>query len=208
MKVKVVDTKGNNIEELSISDNVFGIKPNLEVLKQYLRVYLANKRQGTVSTKTKAEVSGGGKKPWAQKGTGRARQGSTRSPQWRHGGVAHGPKPKDWSLELPKKVRKLAIKSALSSVFEDKQALVIDSLKMDKPSTKDFVSIMTNLKLEGKTLFVLPQVDMGIIKSASNIKGVTTVFDGILNAHDLMNKKHVVFIKDALVNLEKKYETK
>jgi large subunit ribosomal protein L4 len=208
MKVNVLDTKGNILEELNLSDKVFGVEPNKEILKQYIRVYLANQRQGTSSTKTKAEVSGGGKKPWAQKGTGRARQGSIRSPQWRHGGVAHGPKPKDWGLTLPKKINKLAILTALSDKFLNKGALILDKVSMKKPSTKEFEGMLDTLKVEGNILYVFEKKNENLVKSAKNLQGVNTVFSGILNAYDLVRAKNVIFEKDALLSLEKKYEAK
>jgi large subunit ribosomal protein L4 len=208
MKVKVLDKKGNTVEELTLDKSVFNIEPNEAVVLQYLRVYQANQRQGTSSAKTRGEVSGGGAKPWRQKGTGRARVGSTRNPLWRHGGVTHGPKPRDWSLDLPKKIKRLAILSALSTSFSNEKVKILDKLEMKEPKTKDMARIMENLKADGKTLLVLNENDHNIIKSAGNIKNLRTAQAGNLNAYDVLSAKNVIFVKDAVLSLEKKYKGK
>lgn len=208
MKVKVLDTKGNTVEEITLKKEVFGVEPNLEILGQYLRVFRANLRQGTSSTKTRGDVSGGGIKPWRQKGTGRARVGSSRVPLWRHGGISHGPQPKDWSLRFPKKMKRLAIISALSSVAADKKITVLDKISMKTPDTKAMTDILKKLDVAGKILIVLNTPESNTIKSAKNIKGVKTTVTTNLNAYELLNAKNVVFLKDAVESLEKKYASK
>jgi large subunit ribosomal protein L4 len=208
MKVNVIDIKGNTVEELKLDKSVFGIEPNNPALLQYLRVFNFNQRQGTSAAKTRGEVSGGGAKPWRQKGTGRARVGSTRNPIWRHGGASHGPKPQDWSLKLPKKIKRLAIISAISSAFNDDKAKVLSSLEMKEPKTKELAGVITDLKLNGKTLLVLGKKDANVIKSAENIKGLQTTLAENLNAYELLNARNVVFLKDAVLSLEQKYKGK
>ncbi|MFC1700067.1 50S ribosomal protein L4 [Patescibacteria group bacterium] len=204
MKVKVLDTKGSTIEEITLSDDVFGIKPNETLLAQYVRVFSVNQRQGTSSTKTRSEVSGGGKKPWRQKGTGRARHGSIRSPIWVGGGVAHGPKPYKPNLKMPKKMRALAFKSALSSKFKDKEVTILDKVKFDKPSTKTMASILEKLKISGSTLLVWFKKDENLVKSASNIPGLRTRNSSSLNTFDVLRSKNTIFLKDAILDVEKK----
>jgi len=206
MKVKVVDLKGEKIEEIELSDKVFGIKPNDGALKQYLRVYMSNQRQGTSSVKTRAEVSGGGRKPWAQKGTGRSRQGSIRSPIWVHGGVAHGPKPKSWRLSVSKSVKELALKSVLSQKMSEKKIIVLDKIKIEKPSTKNFVKALEKLKVVGKTTFVWAKKDENIFRSLRNIRGFYLVNAGSLGAFDVIRSDNVIFIKDAILNIEERYK--
>jgi large subunit ribosomal protein L4 len=208
MKVKVLDTKGNTVEEITLKKEVFGIEPNLEILGQYLRVFKANLRQGTSSTKTRGDVSGGGIKPWRQKGTGRARVGSSRVPLWRHGGISHGPQPHDWSLRFPKKMKRLAIISALSSIAADKKITVLDKISMKTPDTKAMAEILKKIDVAGKILIVLNNPESNTIKSAKNIKGVKTTVTTNLNAYELLNAKNVVFLKDAVESLEKKYASK
>ena len=205
MKVKVLDTKAEVIEEITLSNDVFGIEPNDTLLAQYVRVFSINQRQGTSSTKTRAEVSGGGKKPWRQKGTGRARHGSIRSPIWVGGGIAHGPRPYKPSLKMPKKMRVLAFKSALSYKFKDKQAIVLDKVKFEKPSTKNMVEILKKLKIESSALLVWFKKDENLVKSASNISTLNTKFAGSLNTYDLLKSDNIIFIKDAVLDIEKKY---
>lgn len=205
MKINVVDLKGEKIEELNLSDNVFGIEPNLEILKQYVRVYYSNQRQGTVSTKNKSEVSGGGKKPWQQKGTGRARQGSSRNPTWVHGGVAHGPKPKNWNLSLNKKGKELALKSALSQRMSEKKIIVLDKVRLEKPSTKSFTAALEKLKVDGKILLVWFDKNENLLKSARNIPGVFISNAGSLGAFDVMRSSSVLFMKDAVLKIEERY---
>lgn len=208
MKATVLDIQGKKIEDINLNDEMFGIVPNLSVLAQYVRVYRTNQRQGTSSTLTRAEVSGGGKKPWAQKGTGRARHGSTRSPIWVHGGVAFGPKPKNWHLDLPKKMVALAFKSALSLKFKDNEALIVDGLKMEKPSTKDMKSLLEKLNVEGKVLFVWQDKDENIYKSLANLNKVQVANAGNLNAYELLSAKKVIFTKEAVLNVETRYAAK
>ncbi|MFH1648376.1 MAG: 50S ribosomal protein L4 [Patescibacteria group bacterium] len=205
MKVKVLDTKAEVIEEITLSDDVFGIEPNDTLLAQYVRVFSINQRQGTSSTKTRAEVSGGGKKPWRQKGTGRARHGSIRSPIWVGGGIAHGPRPYKPSLKMPKKMRVLAFKSVLSYKFKDKQVIVLDKVKFEKPSTKTMVEILKKLKIESTALLVWFKKDENLVKSASNILSLNTKFAGSLNTCDLLKSDNIIFIKDAVLDIEKKY---
>lgn len=206
MKVKVINLKGEKIEEIELSDKVFGIEPKNEVLKQYIRVYYANQRQGNASTKTRGEVSGGGRKPWAQKGTGRARQGSIRSPIWVHGGVAHGPKPKSWRLTVSKGIKELALKSALSQRMKDKKIIILDKVKFEKPSTKEFVGALEKLKIEGKTLLVWLKKDTNLTKSARNIPGVYIANAGSLGAFDVIRSDNILFIKDAVLNVQERYK--
>ncbi|MFZ2664454.1 MAG: 50S ribosomal protein L4 [Patescibacteria group bacterium] len=206
MKVGVVDLKGEKIEEIELSDKVFGIKPNEGALRQYLRVYLSNQRQGTSSVKTRAEVSGGGRKPWAQKHTGRARQGSIRSPIWVHGGVAHGPKPKDWRLSVSKTVKELALKSALSQRMEEKKIIVLDKVKFDKPNTKKFSEALNKLKIEGKSILVWLTKDENVFKSARNVKGLNLVNAGTLGAFDVVKASNIIFIKDAVLSVNGRYK--
>lgn len=205
MKAKVLDIKGNTVEEITLTKGLFDIEPNVAVLAQYLRVYNSNQRQGTSKTKTRGEVSGGGIKPWKQKGTGRARVGSSRNPLWRHGGVAHGPRPQDWSLKLPKKMRRLAILSAISSLFTKEKLIILDQIKVKTPTTKEIEKILINLKLTGKTLIVLDTPEQDTIKSARNLSNVKTTLATTLNAFELMSSKNVIFLKAALLNVERKY---
>ena len=205
MKIKVVDLKGEKLEEIELSDKVFGINPNGGALHQYVRVYYANQRQGNSSTKTRAEVSGGGRKPWAQKGTGRSRQGSIRSPIWVHGGVAHGPKPKSWALTVSKGVRELALKSILSQKMDEKKIIVLDKVKIEKPNTKDFVKALENLKITGKTILVWLKKDDNLMKSARNIPSFYLVNAGSLGAFDVVRSDNVIFLKDAILNVEERY---
>ncbi len=206
MKTQVLDIKGNNVEEIDLNDKVFGLIPNKHVLNLYVRVFLTNQRQGNSKVKDRSEVSGSGKKPWAQKGTGRARVGDKRNPIWRHGGIAHGPSTKSWSIDLPKKVRQLAIKSALSLKFKDQNALVLDKIKIDSPKTKEIAEILNNLKIRGKTLLVLDTIDTALIKSCANLKNVDTSFVDNLNAYELMRSNKVVFTKGSVNKLEEKYK--
>lgn len=205
MKINVLDIKGNNKEEINLSEDVFGIEPNLKVLAQYIRVYTTNQRQGTSKIKTRGEVRGGGRKPWKQKGTGRARQGSTRSPIWVHGGVAFGPTPKDWCLALPKKMKALAMKSVLSKKFAEKNALVLENIAFDKPSTKKMIEALAVLKVTGKTLIVWKDLNEAVLKSTNNVPGVRASFVGTTNAYDLISTKNIIFVKDAIEVLNQRY---
>jgi large subunit ribosomal protein L4 len=204
MKINVIDLKGEKLEELNLSDKVFGIEPNKEILKQYVRVYRSNQRQGNASTKTRAEVSGGGKKPWAQKHTGKARSGSTRSPIWVHGGVAFGPKPKSWKLDLSKSAKEVAMKSALSQKATDKKITVLDKVTFKKPNTKEFAKGLEKIKIVGKTLFVWQDKDENLVRSTRNIPTITVAFSGSLSPYDVLDAKNVIFMKSAVLTIEEK----
>lgn len=206
MKISVLDKTGKQVETLELNDTVFGIKPNTTVLAQYLRVYLHNKRQGTSATKTRGDVSGGGKKPWRQKGTGRARVGSIRSPLWRHGGIIHGPQPKSWTLSLSKNIKKLAITSILSKKTASDSIIVLDKLKLELPKTKQLLKILEGIKGNSrKTLLVLLDNDLNIRKSASNLSNVSTALVDNLNAYEIMHSEKIVFLKDAVLKINEKY---
>jgi large subunit ribosomal protein L4 len=203
--VPVFDAAGEKISEIELSDAIFGIEPNVPVMHLCVVNYLANQRQGTQSTLTRSEVSGGGKKPWRQKGSGRARQGSTRSPQWYHGGVSHGPKPRSYRFTINRKVRRLALKSALSSKVADGEMTVLDSLKLDAIKTKDVVKVLDALKTGKKTLLVLPEKDDIIYKSARNITGVKTTLVSTLNVYDILNCDTLLVLKDSVSRIEEVY---
>jgi large subunit ribosomal protein L4 len=196
---------GNEKGEITLAEGIFGIEVNVPVLHSVIRAYLLNQRQGTQSTKTRAEVSGGGIKPWKQKGTGRARQGSTRSPQWTHGGIAFGPKPREWRVSINKKVKRLAMKSALSSKVVDNEMVVIDNLAMDAFKTKTIVNMLKGVNAGKKALIVTANVDNFVAKSASNIPGVKTATPGTLNVYDILNCDMFVVAKDAVAVIEEVY---
>ena len=204
-KVSVYDMNGNAVSELELNDAVFGIEPSEYAMHQAVVNYLANQRHGTQSTLTRTEVSGGGKKPWRQKGTGHARQGSTRSPQWRHGGVALGPKPRSYSYTVNKKVKRLALLSALSSKAQENEVVVVDSITVDGYKTKTIVNMLKALGVEGKALIVLDSVDGQVIKSAANIPGVKTTQVGTLNVYDILNYDKFVVVKNAVTKIEEVY---
>ena len=204
-KINVVDMAGKVVSELELNENVFGIEPNKTAMHSAVVNYLANQRQGTQSTLTRTEVSGGGRKPWRQKGTGHARQGSTRSPQWRHGGIALGPKPRSYRFTLNKKVRKLAMLSALSSKVSANEMVVVDAIKTDEFKTKTMVAMLKALEAEKKTLIVLDAVDAKVIKSAANIEGVKTTQYNTLNVYDILNCDKFVIVKGAVEKLEEVY---
>lgn len=206
MKLDILDKTGKAKEKLELSDSVFGAEPNADLLAQYIRVYLHNQRQGTSAAKTRAEVSGGGRKPWRQKGTGRARHGSIRSPLWRTGGVAHGPKPKSWNLKFPKKMTKAAVISALSAKNHDKQIVILDKISQKEPKTKDIVKLMDDLNVTGRTLLVLDKKDDAVLKSARNIADLNVALWENLNAYQIMDAEIIIFIKDAVVSLDNKYK--
>lgn len=203
--VKIFNMKGKETGELELSNEVFGIEPNATVLHSAVVNYLANQRQGTQSTKTRTEVSGGGKKPWRQKGTGHARQGSTRAPQWTHGGVALGPKPRSYNYVLPKKVRRLALKSALSAKVADGEMLVLDKLTLKEIKTKAVAEMLAALKADRKVLLVLPEKNDVIVKSARNIPGVKTALVNTLNTYDILNADKFIVVKDAVAQIEEVY---
>lgn len=204
-KINVVDMAGKVVSELELNENVFGIEPNKTAMHSAVVNYLANQRQGTQSTLTRTEVSGGGRKPWRQKGTGHARQGSTRSPQWRHGGIALGPKPRSYRFVLNKKVKKLAMLSALSSKVSENEMIVVDAIKTDEFKTKTMVAMLKALEAEKKTLIVLDAVDAKVIKSAANIEGVKTTQYNTLNVYDILNCDKFVIVKGAAEKLEEVY---
>ena len=185
-KVDVYDIKGKKVSDIELADSVFGIEPNENIVHAVLVNYLANQRQGTQSTKTRAEVRGGGKKPWRQKGTGRARQGSIRAPQWIKGGIALGPKPRSYKYTVNKKEKRLAIKSVLSSKVIEKELTVVDKLELKEIKTKSMVKALTALKVEGKTLILLPEKNETVQKSARNIEGVKTTLVNTINVYDLL----------------------
>ncbi len=203
--VKVFDMNGKPVSDLELSDAVFGIEPNEVVMHAAVVNYLANQRQGTQSTLTRTEVSGGGKKPWRQKGTGHARQGSTRAPQWTHGGVALGPKPRSYSYSLNKKVKRLALRSALSSKCREGEIVVLDAIKTDEFKTKTIVNMLKALDVSEKALIVLDTVDQKVIKSAANIPGVKTTQVNTLNVYDILNYTKFIVVKDAVAKIEEVY---
>ena len=204
-KIDVYDINGKKVKELELNEAVFGIEPNEAVVHSVLVNFLANQRQGTQSTKTRSEVSGGGRKPWRQKGTGRARQGSIRAPHWVGGGIALGPKPRSYSYKLNKKERRLAIKSCLSSKVIENELTVVDKFEFNAIKTKEVAKMLNNLKLEGKTLILLPEKNEIIQKSARNIKGVKTLSVNTINAYDLVNYKNLVVTLDTVKRLEEVY---
>ena len=204
-KINVVDMAGKVVSELELNDAVFGIEPNKIAMHSAVVNYLANQRQGTQSTLTRTEVRGGGKKPWRQKGTGHARQGSTRAPQWRHGGIALGPKPRSYRFSLNKKVRQLAIKSALSSKVLENEMIVVDAITTDEFKTKTMVNMLKAIGADTKTLIVLDSADKKVIKSANNIEDVKTTQVNTLNVYDILNCNKFVIVKGAVEKLEEVY---
>lgn len=204
-KIDVYNIEGKKVNDVELKEDIFGIIPNEELVHSVIVNYLANQRQGTQSTKTRAEVSGGGKKPWRQKGTGRARQGSIRAPHWVGGGIALGPKPRSYSYKLNKKERRLAIKSCLSSKVIENELTVVDKFEFNEIKTKEVTKMLNNLKLEGKTLILLPEKNEIIQKSARNIKGVKTLSVNTINAYDLVNYKNLVVTLDTVKRLEEVY---
>lgn len=204
-KVALYDITGSQIGDVELSDDIFGVEVNTHVMYEAVKNYLANQRQGTQSAKTRADVRGGGRKPWRQKGTGRARQGSIRSPQWKGGGVVFAPKPRDYSYKLPKKIKRLALKSALSSKVQDQEIIVVDSLVLDKAKTKDMVKVLSNLKAGKKTLVVIPERDENLILAARNIPGVKTAYVNTINVYDILNCDSFLITKDAVNKVEEVY---
>ena len=204
-KVDVLDIKGKKVSDIELADSVFGIEPNEAIVHSVLVNYLANQRQGTQSTKTRAEVSGGGKKPWRQKGTGRARQGSTRAPQWIKGGIALGPKPRSYKYTVNKKEKRLAIKSVLSSKVLEKELTVVDKLELKEIKTKTMVKALADLKVEGKTLIVLPENNKNVLMSSRNIEGVKTIVANNINIFDLLKYTNLILPVDTVKKLEEVY---
>lgn len=201
-RVQVYDMNGEKLKQMNVSKEIFGIEPNQAVMHMAVVNYLANQRQGTQSTLTRTEVRGGGRKPWRQKGTGHARQGSIRAPQWTHGGVALGPKPRDYSYSLNKKVKRLAMKSALSDKVQNKNMIVLEKLALEDYKTKTVVDMLGALNATGKTLIVMPEVDSKVLKSAGNIKGVATTLVNTLNVYDILNHDQIVITVDAVKKIE------
>jgi large subunit ribosomal protein L4 len=193
---------GAKVGEVTLSDAVFGIEPNGAVVHEAVKNHLANCRQGTQSALTRAEVSGGGRKPWRQKGTGHARQGSTRSPQWTHGGIVFAPKPRDYSYVLNKKIKRLALKSVLSAKAADGEIIVVDSIKMDTIKTADFRKFLDAVKADGKAMVIVPEKDDAVVKSARNLPGVSTTTATILSVYDILNAKKLVIDQTALAKIE------
>ena len=204
-QVQVYNQEGRKTSKLELADSVFGIEPNKNAMHLAVVSYLAAQRQGTQSTLTRSEVSGGGAKPWRQKGTGRARQGSTRSPQWAHGGIALGPKPREYKVSLNKKVRRLAMKSALSSKVAESEMMVLNKIELDEIKTKAMAEVFTKLKAGKKVLLVLPENNDVIYKSARNIKGVKVVTVNTLCVYDILNCNNLVVLKDAAKKIEEVY---
>ena len=204
--ISVYDMTGKQTGTMELSADVFGIEPNVAVMHSAVINYLANQRQGTQSTKTRSEVSGGGRKPWRQKGTGHARQGSTRSPQWTHGGIALGPKPRSYRFALPKKVRRLAMKSAFSTKVAAGEMMILKELKLDEIKTKTMANLFSALKADKKVLLVLPEKDEKVILSARNIPGVKTALVNTLNVYDILNCDKFIVVKDAVAQLEEVYK--
>ncbi len=202
--VAIYNISGSKVGEMTLSEEIFGHEVNVPAMHAYVTAYLANQRQGTQSAKTRAEVSGGGKKPWRQKGTGRARQGSTRSPQWTHGGVVFAPKPRDYRLSLNKKLKRVALKSALSAKVADEKFIVLDSIELSAPKTKEMVKVLANLKTEN-ALIVTENVDETVVRAANNIQGVQTTTVGMLNTYDVLKYDTVIATRGAVEKVEEVY---
>ena len=202
--VALYDIKGQNIGDIALSETVFGQPVNTAVMHEVVVAHLANCRQGTQSAKTRSEVSGGGKKPWRQKGTGRARQGSTRSPQWRHGGVVFAPKPRDYTIRVNKKVKRLAMKSALSSKVEGNELIVFDALNIEAPKTKEMVKVLKAVDVE-KALIVLADKDDAVERASANIEGVKTTLVGTLNVYEILKYEKLILTKASVEKIEEVY---
>ena len=202
--VALFDIKGQNIGDIALSENVFGQPVNTAVMHEVVVAHLANCRQGTQSAKTRSEVSGGGKKPWRQKGTGRARQGSTRSPQWRHGGVVFAPKPRDYTIRVNKKVKRLAMKSALSSKVEENELIVFDALNIEAPKTKEMVKVLKAVDVN-KALIVLADKDEAVERASANIEGVKTTLVGTLNVYEILKYEKLILTKASVEKIEEVY---
>lgn len=202
--VAIMNISGSKVGNMELSEAVFGQEINVPAMHAYVTAYLANQRQGTQSAKTRAEVSGGGKKPWRQKGTGRARQGSTRSPQWTHGGVVFAPKPRDYRLSLNKKLKRVALRSALSAKVASEKFIVLDSLKLSAPKTREMVKVLENLKVKN-ALIITPAVDEAVVRAANNIQGVQTTTVGTLNTYEVLKYDAVIATRDAVEKVEEVY---
>ncbi|MBF1051109.1 MAG: 50S ribosomal protein L4 [Peptostreptococcaceae bacterium] len=202
-KIDVLDINGKVVEQMEISEDLFAAQVNEHCVYEVVKNHLANKRQGTQSAKTRAEVRGGGRKPWRQKGTGRARQGSTRSPQWIGGGVVFAPKPRDYSYKINKKIKRVALKSVLTDKVNNNKLVVLNELNMNEAKTKAFANVMNNLKLTGvKTLFVTKENDVNVVRSGRNIKGVDVTFTNLINTYDVINHEVLVMTKDAVIKAQ------
>lgn len=204
-KVAVLDMAGKEVGQIDLSDAIFGMEPNAVVMHEMVKNYLANQRQGTKSALTRSEVSGGGKKPWRQKGTGHARQGSTRAPQWTHGGIVFAPKPRSYRYTVNKKVRRLAMKSAFSSKVLDNDLIVLDDIQLDEFKTKTIANMLSALGADKKALIVLPEVNEKVIKSARNIPGVKTAQVNSLNVYDMLDANKLIVLKGAVSKIEEVY---
>ena len=204
-KVDVFNMKGEVVEQIELSDDIFGVNVNVAAMHAAVVNQLANKRQGTQSTKTISEVRGGGKKPWRQKGTGRARQGSIRAVQWKGGGIALAPKPRSYSYTIPKKLKRLALKSALSSKVLENNIIVLDDLKLAEIKTKEFVKVLSNLNVDTSALVVMPSVDEKVVKSARNIPEVKTALVNTINTFDILKYQKFIITKDAVARVEEVY---
>ena len=201
-KTNVLDMQGNKVGEIELSEAIFGIEPNESVVHDVVKNHLANLRQGTQSALTRAEVSGGGRKPWKQKGTGRARQGSTRAPQWTHGGIVFAPKPRDYSYTLNKKAKRLALKSVLSAKASEQAVVVIDEIKMEAPKTKEFAAFLNAVGCTSKTLVVTVNADQNVVRSGRNIEGCEVTFANLLNTYDVLNADKLVVDQAALQKIQ------
>ncbi len=204
-KVDLLNTQGQKIGEIGLSDEIFGAEIRHDVMHRAVVNFLANQRLGTASTLTRAEVSGGGRKPWRQKGTGRARHGSIRSPIWRKGGITFGPRPRSFKYSLPKKVKRMALKSALSAKVADAQLILIDGFAFTAPKTKEMIKVLENLKSQKKALIVLGSKDENVEKSARNLPGVMTTYVNTLNTYDILNHDNLIMTKEALERIEEVY---
>lgn len=204
-KVALFNIQGEQVGEVELSDIVFGTEVRHDILHRVMVNYLTNQRQGTANTLTRAEVAGGGRKPWRQKGTGRARHGSIRSPLWRKGGITFGPKPRSFKSTLPKKLKRFALKSALSAKVEDNELILLDSLSMEAPKTKEIVSILKNLRVDKKSLIVMASKNENVEKSARNIPGVKVTYVNILNVYDILNYDNLIITKEAVERVEEVY---
>ena len=205
-KLDVINVSGQKVSEIELNESVFGIEPNIPVMHEVVKNYLANQRQGTQSAKTRAEVSGGGRKPFRQKGTGNARQGSITAPHYIGGGVVFAPKPRSYRYTLPKKVRRLALKSAFSAKVMENEMIVLDALTLDAPRTKDMIKIISDIKVSGKkVLFVTGDVEQNVIKATGNLEGVKTTFVGEINVYDILNHDYFIVTKNAVEKLEEVY---
>lgn len=204
-KVNVYNMQGEVVEQMELSENIFGVEINEHVVYEVVKNQLANKRQGTQSTKTRAEVRGGGRKPWKQKGTGRARAGSTNSPVFVGGGVAFGPKPRSYSYKVPKKVRRLALKSVLTSKVQENEIIIIDHLDFNSPKTKDMVNLLARLNADKKALIVMDEKNVNVIKSSKNIPHVQTALVTTMNVYDILKYNSFIITKDAVTKVEEVY---